>query len=167
MKVERNKKGQFVKNVRAYKPGEFKKGQKAFNKGLKQEDYMSPEAIERTKATRFKKGQMPPNYRPVGSTRITVDGYMEIKTSDKPRWELYHKYIYEKEYGPIPKGHIIAHLDSDKLNNNLNNLIAISRGVHALMCNMGYYTTDPELTLLCIRYVESLRAVNNKKKKEK
>ena len=41
---------------------------------------MTPEAIERTKATRFKKGDKPGNHRKVGSERITVDGYIEIKT---------------------------------------------------------------------------------------
>ena len=37
--------------------GQFPKGHVPRNKGKKQTDFMSAEAIERTKATRFQKGQ--------------------------------------------------------------------------------------------------------------
>lgn len=45
---------------------QFKKGHTTFNKGKKMHEYMSQEAIERTKATRFKKGNIPPNHKPIG-----------------------------------------------------------------------------------------------------
>ena len=35
--------------------GHFQKGQVSYNKGKKQSEFLSAEAIERTKATRFKK----------------------------------------------------------------------------------------------------------------
>ncbi len=41
--------------------GYFQKGHTPMNKGLKQSEYMTPGAIERTKATRFKKGNVPHN----------------------------------------------------------------------------------------------------------
>ena len=41
--------------------GQFKKGNVAHNKGKKQIEYMSQESIERTKKTRFKKGNKQKN----------------------------------------------------------------------------------------------------------
>jgi len=55
----------------------FKKGHSSWNKGK----YMrvSP-------CTEFKKGCMPHNYKPVGSERITKDGYRERKVADPKKW---------------------------------------------------------------------------------
>ena len=38
---------------------QFSKGVSPTNKGMKQEEYMSPEGLEKTKLTRFKKGRIP------------------------------------------------------------------------------------------------------------
>ena len=38
-----------------------------------------------------------------------------------------HRKVWIQNHGKIPKGHIIYHLDGNKLNNNLDNLKAISR----------------------------------------
>lgn len=38
---------------------------------------------------------------------------------------------YEKRHGPIRKGWHLHHIDHDSLNNSLENLIAVSPGVHA------------------------------------
>jgi hypothetical protein len=35
--------------------------------------------------------------------------------------------IYEKHYGEIPKGYVIRHVDGNKDNDNIKNLVAISR----------------------------------------
>lgn len=40
---------------------QYKKGHIPTNKGKKQIEYMTPEGIEKTKATRFQKGQLPTN----------------------------------------------------------------------------------------------------------
>ena len=71
--------------------GYFKKGSTPWNKGLK--GYMG------ANKTSFKKGTIPPQYRPVGSERITRDGYTEIKVKDPNKWELKHRLIYKQHYG--------------------------------------------------------------------
>lgn len=76
--------------------GQFKKGNIPHNKGKRQNDYMSIESIEKTKATRFKKGNIPANHRDVGSERINKDGYIEIKIKEPNKWQLKHRYFYEK-----------------------------------------------------------------------
>jgi hypothetical protein len=71
----------------------FKKGQLPVNKGKKQIEFMSIEAIKKTVATRFKKGNKPHNtYEKDGiiTSRIDNSGrpYLYIRTS-VGKWELY------------------------------------------------------------------------------
>ena len=49
--------------------GMFLKGHVPFNKGMKQHEFMSEEVIQKTIATRFKKGQIPVNVKNVGYER--------------------------------------------------------------------------------------------------
>lgn len=108
----------------------FKKGQTPPNKGKKQTEFMSQEAIERTKATRFKKGNIPPNHKPIGYERINRDGYIEVKVRDEKytrNFELKHRYIWEKHFGPIPESHNVQFKDGNRQNCNIENLYIISR----------------------------------------
>ena len=59
--------------------GHFPTGHVPCNKGKRQQEYMSAEAIERSKGTRFKKGHKRNYEMPIGTVRITEDGYKEIK----------------------------------------------------------------------------------------
>ena len=126
--------------------GQFKKGNVAHNKGKKQIEYMSQESIERTKETRFKKGNKPKNYRPVGSERITKDGYIEVKVADPNKWETKNKIIYKRYFGDIPEGHKIIYADGNKLNNDINNLILVSDNEELIMNKYKLRTEDIELT---------------------
>lgn len=109
----------------------FKKGHKPFNKGLKQTDYMAAEQIEKTKATRFKKNSVPPNWKEIGSTRIPKDGYLEIKVSDlkgNKNYKPYHRLIYEKHHGvKIKDDEVVVFLDQNKMNFSIDNLKLVKR----------------------------------------
>ncbi len=108
----------------------FKKGHTSFNKGMNMHDYMNGEAIERTKATRFKKGNIPHNHKPIGHERVTVDGYVEVKVRDSEKqknFELKHRLVWEKHNGKIPKGNNIQFKDGNRLNCKIDNLYMISR----------------------------------------
>lgn len=105
----------------------FKKGCEAWNKGMTQKSFMSEESIERTKGTRFKKGNRPKNYRPVGSTRVNVDGYVEVKVSDPSHWELLHRKVWRDANGEIPDGYNIQFRDGNKQNISLANLYMINK----------------------------------------
>ena len=114
--------------------GRFKKGHTTFNKGLKQTDFMSDEAIERTKKTRFKKGLKSHNKKPLGSERIcTKDGYIIVKVGEPDAWKHKHRVVWEKVNGPIPKGHKIVFLDGDKNNISIDNLKIVSSGALAIV----------------------------------
>lgn len=105
----------------------IKKGTTPPNKGKKQEEYMSKEAIERTKSTRFKKGSIPPNAVPVGYERIDADGYIYIKIEGKRKLALKHRHVWEQTNGKIPKGYNIQFKDGNRSNCNIENLYMISR----------------------------------------
>ena len=146
--------------------GQFKKGNVAHNKGKKQIEYMSQEAIERTKKTRFKKGNKPKNYRPVGSERITKDGYIEVKVADPNKWETKNKIIYKQYFGDIPEGHKIIYADGNKLNNDINNLILVSDNEELIMNKYKLRTEDIELTktgYLIAKVIDKTNMVKNER----
>lgn len=138
--MKRNSQGQFVKKHRSSPATEFKKGQTPFNKGLKQEEWLSPEAIERTKATRFKKGQLPQTAKPMGHIRrsphrrngeiVGYDWFINInwKGERSPNYN-YRKYLWETFYGePAPKGMIFVAKDGDQAKEpTIENIEMISR----------------------------------------
>jgi hypothetical protein len=103
--------------------GRFEKGKKAWNKGIKGLNL----AGENGRKTQFKKGQAPVNYRPVGSERVNVDGYVEIKVMDPNKWKPKHRVVWEEFNGPIPKGHVVIFGDSNRLNFDIDNLILVTR----------------------------------------
>lgn len=146
--------------------GQFKKGNISHNKGKKQAEYMSKEAIERTKATRFKKGNRPQNYRSVGSERINKDGYIEIKVEEPNKWQLKHRYIYEQHYGTIPDGYNIMFADKNKLNLDINNLMLISKSEDLIMNRNKLIYEDSELTKtghLIAKVIDKTNKVKNER----
>ena len=60
--------------------GRFKPGQKAWNKGVAMSEWVSPEAMERCRASWFKPGNVPHNAEAfkVGDERVNADGYTEV-----------------------------------------------------------------------------------------
>ena len=101
----------------------FKKGQTPPNKGKK----MPKDVYEKVKGKMFKKGNICQNKKPLGSIRITKDGYMEIKTSEPNLWEHYHRLMWEETFGTIPDGKIVRFVTKDKLNVHPFNLELIDR----------------------------------------
>ena len=99
----------------------FRKGQAPVNKGRPQKEWMPTESIRRTAATRFKprKPEESRNYRPIGSLRVSKDGYLERKvTDDHPvparRWVAVHRLVWEQSHGPVPPGHVVRFKDGRK-----------------------------------------------------
>lgn len=81
---------------------QFKKGMQPWNKGKPGTTGHHPN----TKATQFKKGATPSNTLPLGSLRMTKDGYMERKEASG--WVSVHRLVWEGVHGPIPRGHIVV-----------------------------------------------------------
>lgn len=104
----------------------FKKGQVSHNAGKRQVDFMTPEAIERTKVTRFKKGIIPHNTKFDGAERISKDGYIEIRIS-KGKYVHKHRNEWEKVNGKIPKAMILVCKSNNKLDCSPGNWELITR----------------------------------------
>jgi len=126
--------------------GCYRKGIAPTNKGKKWDDYLTKEQQEKARKTCFKKGNIPINHREVGSERINVDGYHEIKVEEPNKWKLKHRVIYEQYYGEIPKGIKIIFADGNKNNLNINNLIAVSSAEELHLNKDGLRFNDKELT---------------------
>ena len=60
-------------------------------------------------------------------------GYTYVRTSTKPGVAGYtseHHLVWEIANGPLPKGMVVHHLNGNKADNRLENLLALSRGHH-------------------------------------
>lgn len=87
------------------------------------------------KETQFKKGVRGGVavrlYKPIGTERISKDGYRERKTNDnlplQARWRAVHLLLWEATHGLVPDGHALAFLNGDKRDIRLDNLECISR----------------------------------------
>jgi hypothetical protein len=128
---------------------QFPKGQVPYNKGKKQVDFMSKEAIAKTKKTRFKQGRSPHNELYNGAIRNRKDiktgiTYRYIRIS-KGEWQLLHRYVYEKKFGPIPEGCLIIFKDGDQNNCNLENLRCITFSENGERVASKIHARPPEL----------------------
>ena len=139
--------------------GHFKKGFTPWNKGLK--GYIGPNR------TSFKKGHAPVNYRPVGSERVTVDGYIEIKVEDPNKWKLKHRVIYEKYHGEIPAGHTVIFADGDKMNVDIDNLLLVSRKQLLMLNRNNLISNDKDLTKTGLNIADIMIKLNELEKDKK
>lgn len=139
----------------------FRPGRVPMNKGVK----MSPEVYAKCAATMFKKGNVPGNHKPVGSERVTVDGYIEVKVAEPRKWALKHRVVWEKAHGPIPRSHIVTFMDGNQLNCELDNLVLISRAVHGILNCHGMRSQRPSINKVYIRIAE-LRLLKSRRMKD-
>lgn len=147
---------------------QFAKGHLPFNKGKKQTDYMSAEAIVKSAKYRYQKGHIPHNTKQQG------DGAISIRTDSKTgrkyyfirikldQWEPLHVQIWEKKNGPTPAGHIITFKDGNSLNCIPDNLMLLSRRENMLRNSIkNLHPTLQEN----IRVITRLKKAINKKEK--
>ena len=143
--------------------GCFKKGDEPWNKGKG----MSDEVREKVKGTWFKKGQKSHNHRPLGSTRITVDGYTEIKIAEPNRWVLYHRHLYERAHGEkLKKSDAIIFADGDKTNFAIENLVKVSRANLLYINKNKLIFENSELTKSGVNVSKIVEKVNALERKE-
>lgn len=142
--------------------GKFRKGQTPHNKGKK----MPKEVYEKVKHTMFAKGNVPPNHRPVGSERISKDGYIEVKVAEPNKWRLKQRVVYEEAKGEIPEGCPIIFLDGNKRNFDIDNLRCITRS-ELLYLNCNGLNNSNEITETGILMARLDRAKNKKKQELK
>jgi hypothetical protein len=122
----------------------FPKGNIPWNKGMKGLQIGGEQ-------TQFKKGTIPPNHRPVGSTRIDEEGYTSIKIAEPRKWVLLHRHLYEQEHGKINRNEVIVFRDKNRSNFDINNLEKIT---------MSENMERNRITKYPIELQESIKALN-------
>jgi hypothetical protein len=118
-------------------PGGFQPGVPSWNAGTAGKGVMKPNV------TSFKKGMESATKVPVGTEKVRREknGRLRtwVKVSDgagkytQDDWKLRSVVVYEKKYGPIPKGGIVHHKDHDPMNDDINNLMLVDRRGHLLI----------------------------------
>ena len=118
--------------------GNFNKGHKPWNAGMK--------GIHLSPATEFKKGETAGDKHPQwkGGEQMMSRDCVYVFTSSNNRIRRPRK-VYEDAYGTIPKGWILYHLDKDKHNDDLENLIAIPRAILMLINSERITATYEEI----------------------
>src|SRR5699024_6222726 len=86
------------RGIKSFVNTRFKKKQEPWNKGMKGLNLGGEAGL-------FKKGQAPVNYRPIGSERTTIDGYVEVKVADPDVWKLKPRVVWEECHEKeVPEG---------------------------------------------------------------
>ncbi len=141
--------------------GCYPKGNIPWNKGLKWD------SGGRSHETRFKKGQLPHNYMPVGSERINAEGYVDIKVADPNKWKPKHILLWEALHGPRPTGHKIIFADGNKLNIVPENLLLVTDAELCRMNHNGWITPDAEMTKTGATLAKLVCTTAKRKRKDK
>ena len=68
------------------------------------------------------------------------------------KWQYQNRVVYENEIGQIPKGHCVVHLDSNPLNCNASNLMAIPHKITSMMAGGNMYSEHPQITKTAITW---------------
>lgn len=142
----------------------FKKGQRAWNKDRPQSEWMTEEAIKKTRQSTFKKGNVPHNTKSdyhISLRRDKFYRYFYIRLK-KSKWVLYHRWIWENIYGEIPIGSNIQFKDGDRLNCNPENLYLIGRRDQALVNKHGGAKIPYELQSTIILMNKLKNKINEK-----
>lgn len=146
--------------------GRFEKGKPSWNRGLKWEEYMSPEGQAASSGAWYRKGNIPHNAagKPVGYERVSKDGYVEVKVKDgiqgeaNDNFRMKHRVVWEEHNGPIPPNAMIVFADHDKRNFDPSNLVAVPRDLWAVISHRHLEYWDADSLRTCMRIAEVDRA---------
>lgn len=138
----------------------FTKGQTPWNKGK------AFDSGGRSHETRFKPGNKPHTWNPVGHERVTTEGYMERKITDtgitRHDYVCLHILMWREFNGDVPQGHAIVFRDGNKQNITIGNLECVSRA--ELMRRNSYHNNYPKDVQLLIQLRGAVTRQINKRK---
>lgn len=154
----------FVKNhkIRSGRTGQYGKGNRPHNTGTR--------GVMKANSGSFKKGSRPTNYQPIGFERLTKDGYIEVKVSDRNPWKssqsgwyrLKQIVVWERHNGVVPEGMCLRFKDGSRANCDIDNLMLVSRGENARLNSMGYNGQPDELKPVVLAIAKVDQAVYEK-----
>lgn len=114
-------------------------------------------------ATQFKPGRLPHTWRPIGTYRVSKDGYLQRKLTDtrctRRDYVPVHHLVWRLHGGAIPPGHALCFRDGDKTNLDINNLELIHR--RELMARNTRHRLPEELNQVISLKAALTRRINN------
>ena len=156
--------------------GQFKKGVPPFNKGKK----MSEKTRQKLEHTWFQKGAAVWNQKPLGSERITKDGYVEVKITDefhypeaRKNWRSKQLVVYEKAHNckVDSKKNCVIFLDGDSRNFDISNLCLVTRAeIRVLNANWTKWdrcSGDSEIGMSAVLRMRIIREIRRRKSQKK
>lgn len=139
--------------------GCFEKGFTPWNKDRK----MTEEEKKKSMSTWFKKGNIPPNARPIGSMRENTDGYVVIKTKKTGRWSLYQRHVYEQAHGvKLDKNDLVLFADGNTRNFDVDNLVRITREELLYLNQEGLISKDQDITKAGVGVAKLIAKINER-----
>ncbi|MGE4345916.1 MAG: HNH endonuclease signature motif containing protein [Flavobacteriaceae bacterium] len=149
--------------------GMFRKGQEPPNKGKKQTEYMSAEAIEKTKATRFKKGHISANRHKDFTEVLRKDKngrkYWMIRLPGGGKMQYKHIWLWEQNNNrTIESGYNVVFKDGNSENCVIENLEYISDS--ELMSRNTLHNYPDEIRQLIQLKGAVARQINKHKKQQ-
>lgn len=110
-----------------------------------------------------------PAHVSIGTQYLTTSGTPMIKISNNKRnpklqWMTRARYIYKKHNGKIPNNYVILHLDGNKSNDTIDNLMAIPKSYFDYLRVRGLIFKDKETNKTVIMSTDLLFKAIKKKK---
>lgn len=85
----------------------------------------------------------------IGSFKKSDSGYLMYKYREghqRGNWQYYHKYLWERKHGKVPKGYKIIFKNRNIMDFRMSNLMLVSLKSHIYLATRFKYSTDPDLT---------------------
>lgn len=152
--------------------GRFPKGQAPPNKGKK--GFSPPGSEKGWFRPGTRQGVAMRLYKPIGTERMSKDGYIERKINDdlplQARWRAVHLIRWEAVNGPVPDGHCLKCLDGCRRNTDPDNWLPIPRALLPRLAgrwnNLSFEDAEPEIRryiLAAARLQHAARELRRKK----
>ncbi len=126
--------------------------------------------LSKCSKTTFKKGHVPANKVGIGHERKDIDGYWLVKVAEPNVFKHKHRVLWEKHYGPIPKGSVVSFIDGNPDNICIENLRIETKIEKFYRCCCLHTTLPPEireLVMLKGKLKRQLNKLENKKNGKK
>lgn len=137
---------------------QFTKGFKPWNAGTAGQGVMKPNSGN------FKKGHRPQTWRPIGSNRVSKEGYLQRKTADtgvtRRDYVPVHHLVWRMHGRIVPRGHALTFIDGNPANLDINNLRLLTRA--ELMARNSVHRHGPEIAQLSQLKGAIRRQINNR-----
>lgn len=137
----------------------FQTGMTPWNKGAT----YSPGG--RSVQTRFKRGNKPQSWVPIGTERVTKEGYLQRKVTDTgytpADFVEVHRLLWEQHHGPIPAAHAVVFRNNDRRDIRIENLELVSRA-ELMRRNSVHTRMPPELARLVQLRGALIRKINHR-----